>query len=39
MTGGTVTEDDFKYITIEKILFGKYYLFNANIFKNGETYK
>lgn len=36
MTGGTVTEDDFKYITIEKILFGKYYLFNANIFKKSD---
>lgn len=31
-----ITERDFESITIEKILFGKYYLLNADIFKDSK---
>lgn len=34
-----ITEDDFKFITIEKILFGKYYLLNADVFKDSKDQK
>ncbi|MGN1299369.1 MAG: hypothetical protein ACI4UE_05250 [Candidatus Scatovivens sp.] len=39
ITMDNVEEDEFKLITIEKIVFGNYYLFNYNILKNSEELK
>lgn len=39
LTMDNVEEDEFKLITIEKIVFGNYYLFNYNILKNSEDLK
>lgn len=32
-----ITEDDFNFVTIEKIVFDRYYLLNANIFKDSTS--
>ena len=38
-TANDDSDEDFKFLTTEKIVFGKYYLLNANIFKDSDDLK